>query len=99
MKKKAYVTIALFIVLAFSLSSTLFAFDSLRETTSESYPEFWNNVMSFYDEFPETVIKHPESPEDNIGPKNDESEIHRRGHRIRKPSAERTDKKFVETDN
>jgi len=43
----------------------------------------------------ETVFEDPKDPEEDIGRKNEESEVNRRGHRIRIPVAERTDKKLL----
>jgi len=102
MKKKAYVTIVLIFVLSLFLSSTIFAADSFVEPTAESYVSFLGNAMSFYDEYLIVTFENPENPKDpgdNIGPKNDESEINRRGHRIRIPAAERTEKKLIKIDN
>lgn len=99
MKKKAYVTIVLMFVLSLFLSSTLFSFDSYVGPTAKSDELYWDSVMSFFDEFSETVFKIPEDPEDNIGKKNDETQSYRRGHRIRKPTSERNDKKFIEIGN
>ena len=99
MKKKAHVTIVLVFVLSLFLSSTLFAFDSFVGPTAKSDELYWNNLMSFFDEFSETVFENPEDPEDNIGEKNDETQSYRRGHRIRKPISERNDKKFIEIGN
>jgi len=99
MKKKAYVTIVLIFVLSLFLSSTIFAADSFVEPTAQSDELYWNSITSFFDEFLETVFEDPKDPEEDIGRKNEESEVNRRGHRIRIPVAERTDKKFIETDN
>ena len=99
MKKKAYVTIVLIFAFSLLISSTIFAADSFVKPTAESDVLFWDNVMSFYDEYMIYTFENPENPEDNIGSKNEESEINRRGHRIRIPAAEKTDKKFIELDN
>ena len=102
MKKKAYVTILLIFALSLFLSSTIFAADSFVKPTAESDVIYWDSVMSFFDEYLVITFEDPENPEDpgnNIGPKNEESEVNRRGHRIRIPAAERTDKKFIEIDN
>ena len=69
MKKKAQVTIVLIFVLSLFLSSTLLTFDSYVGPTKESDELYWDSVMSFFDEFSETVFKIPEDPEDNIGGK------------------------------
>ena len=102
MKKKAYVTIVLIFALSLFLSSTIFAADSFVEPTSEADALYWDSVMSFYDEYLIVTFENPENPKDpgdNIGPKNDESEINRRGHRIRIPAAERTEKKLIKINN
>lgn len=99
MKKKACVTIVLIFVLGLFLSSTLFSFDRYVGPAAQSDELYWKNLMSFFDEFAKTVFEDPENPEDNIGEKNDEVEVDRRGHRIRKPPAVRRDKKFIEIDN
>ena len=56
-------------------------------------------MQSFYDELVNSLYINPEDPEDNIGPKHEEIELDRRGHRIRIPTSEHTDKKFIETEN
>ena len=102
MKKKVYVRLVLILALSVFFSSTIFAFDSYIEPTSEKDELYWDNVMSFFDEFLVITFEDPEDPDnpgDNIGPKNEESELNRRGHRIRIPAAERKDKKFIENDN
>jgi len=99
MKKKTYLTIVLIFVLSLFLSSTLFAFDSFVGPAAQSDELNLNNLMSFFNEFSETVFEVPENPEDNIGEKNDEAESYRRGHRIRKPPSERNDKKYIPIDN
>ncbi|TSA24248.1 hypothetical protein D4R71_07275 [bacterium] len=96
MKKKAQVTIVLIFVLSLFLSSTLLTFDSYVGPTKESDELYWDSVMSFFDEFSETVFKIPEDPEDNIGGKNDETASYRRGHRIRISPSERNKKKSIE---
>ncbi len=102
MKKNAYVIIVLIFAFSMFLSSTVFAFDSYIEPTSEKDELYWDSIMSFFDEYLIITFENPENPEDpgdNIGPKNEESELNRRGHRIRIPAAERKDKKFIENDN
>ena len=102
MKKNAYVIIVLIFTFSIFLSSTVFAFDSYIEPTSEKDELYWDSVMSFFDEYLVITFEDPKNPEnvgDNIGHKNEESAVNRRGHRIRIPAAERKDKKFIEIDN
>jgi len=101
MKKNVYVKIVLIFAFSMFLSSTVFAFNSYIEPTSEKDELYWDSVMSFFDEYLVVTFEDPENPEDpgdNIGPKNEESELNRRGHRIRIPAAERKEKKFIEID-
>ncbi|MCF7862054.1 hypothetical protein K9M79_07480 [Candidatus Woesearchaeota archaeon] len=101
MKKNAYVIIVLIFTFSIFLSSMVFAFDSYIEPTSEKDELYWDSVMSFFDEYLVVTFEDPENPEgpgDNIGPKNEESELNRRGHRIRIPVAEKKEKKFIEID-
>ncbi|MBN2016667.1 MAG: hypothetical protein JW794_00800 [Candidatus Cloacimonetes bacterium] len=99
MKKKAYVTGILVFVLSTFFISSLSAFDSLIIPTSEKDALYEEAMQSFYDELVNSLYINPEDPEDNIGPKHEEIELDRRGHRIRIPTSEHTDKKFIETEN
>lgn len=99
MKKRLIFCFAISIILLTFLTSALCAHDTANNIIKESDSLFWENFQKFLTELIDGLEIHPDDPEDNIGGKYDETEVDRRGHRIRIPPSERNNKKTIEIGN